>query len=148
MKTCLICSAGGHLKEIEQLIPILNKNFYVITIKREDTEAIQKRFKTYFITDLKRNPIKFIKNLRESLKILKLENPDIIISTGAGTAIPTMILSKLFKKKIIFIESFCRIKSPSLSGRIAYHISDLFLVQWKELLKHYGKKAKYWGAVI
>jgi beta-1,4-N-acetylglucosaminyltransferase len=73
----------------------------------------------------------------------------VIISTGAGVAVPTCFLGKfLFKSKFIFIESFCRIKEPSLSGKLIYPIADLFFVQWKNLLNFYGKKAIYRGSVV
>jgi len=51
-------------------------------------------------------------------------------------------------KKIVFIESLSRVKNPSLTGKFLYPISDLFLVQWKSLLKKYGSKAKYGGKVF
>lgn len=62
---------------------------------------------------------------------------------------PACFLGKFFfKSKVIFIESFCRIKEPSLSGKLIYPVSDLFLVQWKEMLKFYGERAIYRGAVV
>ena len=51
------------------------------------------------------------------------------------------------KKKVIYIESFARITTPSLTGKILYHFADLFIVQWKELLKVYPK-AKYFGGIF
>ena len=91
--------------------------------------------------------MKLAKNFFQSMKIFLREKPDIVISTGADTAIPFCMIAKLFGKKIVFIESFCRIKEPSVSGRIMYKISDLFLVQWKENLKFFPK-AKFAGSVF
>jgi len=105
--------------------------------------------KVYFLTDPRRNVFLFLKCFFETFKILMKERPKVIISTGAGIAIPSIIIGKIFlRSKVIFIESFTRIHEPSLSGRIAYYFSDLFFVQWKHLLKKYGKKAIYRGAVI
>jgi beta-1,4-N-acetylglucosaminyltransferase len=148
-KICIACSAGGHLTEAKQLLPTFENNkFYFLTTKRMDTIELSKKYKTIFITDPGRNPISLIKNIFETISVLKTENPDIIISTGAGIAIPTIIIGKLTGKKTIFIESICRITKPSLAGKIAYPFSDLFLVQWEKMLEKIGKKAKYWGAVI
>lgn len=109
---------------------------------------LKKNEKVYFVEDPSRNPIKFLKCLFQTFCILKKEKPKVIISTGAGVAVPACFLGKLFfKSKIIFIESFCRIEEPSLSGKLIYPISDLFLVQWKKLLKFYGK-AIYRGSVV
>jgi hypothetical protein len=50
-------------------------------------------------------------------------------------------------RKVIYIESFSRINRPSLAGRLGYLVADLFIVQWKPLLKFY-KKAKYGGTIF
>jgi len=149
MKICLSCSIGGHLIEIMQL-----KEFYkdydhfFLTFWRDGIGDELKNEKAYFITNPGRNIIKFFKNFYETLKIMIKEKPDVVMSTGAGSAIPSIIIGKLMGSKVIFIESFTRIYEPSLSGKIAYYFSDLFFVQWKQLLKKYGKKAIYKGAVV
>jgi beta-1,4-N-acetylglucosaminyltransferase len=98
-------------------------------------------------------------NRREPLFILKLlwlslislfvfikEKPDYIISTGALCTIPIILIAKLFRKRIIFIESFSKINSGTISGKIAYKFADLFIIQWESLTKLYPK-AKYWGGI-
>jgi len=91
--------------------------------------------------------LKTVINLFQSIKVFLREKPDVVISTGADATVATCMIAKFFGKKIIFIESFCRIKSPSLSARIIYPFADLFLVQWKQNLKFFPK-AKYKGAVF
>jgi len=149
MKICLVCSAGGHLTELIQLKEVYEQyDHFFITLKRQDAIDLAKKEKIYFISDPERNPIKFIANLFQSFWILIKEKPNIILSTGAGMAIPVCYIGKIFRSKIIFIESFCRIKEPSLTGKIIYPIADLFLVQWREQLKKYGNKAIYSGSVF
>ncbi len=146
MKICLACSAGGHLTEILQINPafIGHKTFF-LTFLREDSRELKN---AYFVEDPKRNPLRAIKTFLQSLSIMRKENPDIIFTTGAGIAVPIAWIAKIFGKKVIFLESFCRVNQPSLSGRLIYPVADLFLVQWKEMLSKYGKKAEYWGRVF
>ena len=73
----------------------------------------------------------------EELIVYYKERPDVVISTGAANAIPMCLIAKFFKKKVIFIETFARISSPSKTGKFMYKYADLFIVQWKELLKFY-----------
>jgi len=114
-----------------------------------DTSELEKKEKVYFVADPGRSPINFLKCMIQSFKAVIKEKPDVIISTGAGVAIPPCYLAKLFfNSKIIFVESFCRIEEPSLSGKFMYPISDLFLVQWPEMLKKYGDKALYRGGIL
>jgi len=150
MKICISCSAGGHLIEALQLEEAYkNYEHFFITFRQEGVVDELKNEKFYFLIDPKRNVLLFFKCIFETLNILLKERPNVIISTGAGVAIPSIIIGKiLLRSKIIFVESFTRIHQPSLSGKIAYFFSDLFFVQWKQLLKKYGKKAIYRGAVV
>lgn len=146
MKICLACSGGGHLREIMQL-----KSIYIqydpifVTVREKQSEELT--HKTYFIEDINRKALSFLINFVKSLKILLKEEPDVIITTGAGTALPLCYLAKLFRKKIIFIESFSRVTTKSLFGKFVAPISDLIIVQWKPLLNQY-KKAVYGGPIF
>lgn len=148
MKICIACSAGGHLTELLELKEFYSKHrHFFLTFERINSKNLAQEEKVYFITDPKRNPIKLIINFFQSLKIFFNEKPDVIISNGAGVAVPIAYIAKLFGKKIIFIESFCRVKTPSFSGKVFHPIADLFLVQWPQIDRKY-RKAKYAGAVV
>ncbi len=148
MKVCLISSAGGHLTELLRVKESFEKcERYFVTFNRIDVKEKLKGEKVYFVTDPKRNIFKFVKNLFQSVKILLKEKPDVIISTGAGMALPTIIISKLLGKKVIYIESMAAVYRPSMAGRVAYYFSDLFFIQWLSLKKYYPKSI-YRGALI
>lgn len=150
LNVCLACSAGGHLTEMLQVRGCYKKYpHFFITFNREDTVCLKKSENVYFVNDTSRSFLDFIKCNVQTFRILWKERPDVIISTGAGVAIPACYLGKLlFGAKIVFIESICRIEKPSFSGRLAYFVADKFFVQWKEMLKQYGKKTIYRGAVV
>ncbi|XP_037938131.1 UDP-N-acetylglucosamine transferase subunit ALG14 homolog [Teleopsis dalmanni] len=86
------------------------------------------------------------------------DKPRLIICNGPGTCVPFCIaafalrlLHRLPKNtKIIFIESFCRVKTLSLSGKLLLHIADMFVVQWPFLANKYKHKnnLKYFGRLI
>jgi len=149
MKICIACSAGGHLTEVLQLAGAYRKyDHFFLTARRRDTEDLAKKDRVVFLTDPGRNLLRLVKNAFQSLSVIRKERPDVILSTGAGLAIPACYFAKMMGKKVIFIDSICRIERPSLSGRLAYPIASLFLVQWKGMMAKYGKKAQYWGSVI
>ena len=87
------------------------------------------------------------KNTFLGAKILFNERPDIIFSTGAGVAIPFFYIGKLLRIKLIYLEVYDRIDSPTLTGKIVSPIVDKFLVQWEEQKKFY-RKADLWGQAI
>lgn len=147
LKLCLACSAGGHLTELMQLEEAY-KGYerFVATFRREDTESLSG--KVYYLVDPKRNPLKMLLNFLQALGVVLRERPSVVITTGAGVVVPLCIIAKLLGAKIIYIESFARITSKSMSGVLLYSIADLFFVQWKQLLEKYGRKARYGGKVV
>ncbi|WP_274649399.1 PssD/Cps14F family polysaccharide biosynthesis glycosyltransferase [Paenibacillus humicola] len=151
LKICLICSTGGHLAQMKEIIPVVKQYRYIlITEKNKTVENLRDSCKTYFLVQQERKNILIVLilflNVIKSIYFFVKEQPDIIISTGAGAVIPFCFLGKLFRKKIMFIESFAKIKSPTLTGQLIYRISDKFYVQWEELLKFYPK-AEYRGKI-
>jgi beta-1,4-N-acetylglucosaminyltransferase len=148
MKVALAASSGGHFAQLLQLEPWYKKHeHFFVTFYTPHLDDFKDRHKVYFITEPRRKPLLFIKNIIQSLLIMAKESPDAVITTGAGVAIPLCYWAKLLGKKIIYIESFSRIHIPSLTGKILYPISDLFIVQWKELLRFFPK-AKYGGMIF
>jgi len=147
MKVCLVCSHGGHLTEMLYLMEAFEEHdVFFITYDSLRTRSLE--YKKYLLKNIGTNPIKMLISFFKMVKIFLKEKPKIVISTGSEIAIPAFYVAKLLRIKTIFIESWCRVKSPSGTGKIVYHVSDLFLVQWPQLLNRYGKKAKYVGAVI
>jgi len=147
MKIALVCSHGGHLTEMLYLMEAFKgHDVFFITYDSSRTRAL--RYRKYLLENIGTNPVKMLKAFLKIGKILAKERPQVVISTGSEIAIPTFIIAKFLGIRTIFIESWCRIKTRSGTGRIVYYFSDLFLVQWPQLLNLYGKKAMYKGAVI
>ena len=75
----------------------------------------------------------------KSLLIFCIEKPDVIISTGALATIPMLFIGHFFKKKIVFIESFAKINSPTKTGKFIYkkRIADRFYIQWETMQEFY-----------
>ncbi|MCC7570189.1 hypothetical protein KO465_02465 [Candidatus Micrarchaeota archaeon] len=149
MRILLVSSAGGHFKELMRIYDGLDKKKHEIkiaTVKRGDTEGKA----DYYITEISRNPINFFINRWESLKILWNFKPDLIMSTGAGTALNMCTCGRmLFWKKILYVETVSRVENLSLTGKILYYLRlpNKFIVQWPNLTKKY-KRAEYWGRVL
>ena len=140
----LAFSAGGHHIEMMQIAGAWKGCDVVLaTTKREDT----KNLNAHFLKDYGRNPFWLAVNFWQSLSVVIKERPRVIVTTGAGLVVPLCYIGKLFGARVVFIESFCRVKEPSISGRIMYRIADLFLVQWEENCAFFPK-AEYAGSVF
>jgi beta-1,4-N-acetylglucosaminyltransferase len=60
-----------------------------------------------------------------------------IVSTGPGIAIPISLYFKIKGVKIIFIETWSRFETQSLTGKWMYKIADNFYFQNQSLKKIY-----------
>lgn len=140
-KICLVASSGGHIEELMQLDILRDKyRYYFMVPKTKWTSNLGG--KKYFIHDMdRRNSILKVLSLCwmfiEQLPLYIKERPDVIVTTGAVVALPVCVYAKIFKKRIIFIESIARVYTPSKTGKMLEKMADLFLVQWKEQLKCY-----------
>jgi len=146
-KIGLICSAGGHYTEMLQLWETFEGYPKFLLTYREITTKDQQD--AYYVENIFRGPLAFIKGIAKTFMILLRERPDILFSTGSEIAAPAFYFGKLlFGTKLIYLECSAQVYQPSLTGRFVYPITDLFLVQWEPLLKKYGPKAKYVGGLL
>ena len=146
-KLCLVSSSGGHWEQLKKLSPLAEKydGFYVTEKTRFDASPAKYLM---YQTDLK-DKWMIPKMIMKSLKTRKIwykERPDIIVTTGTLVAYPMYLLSVLFRKRFVFIETFGRANMPTVAGRLMEKHSDLFIVQWETQKKHY-KKAIYGGCL-
>jgi beta-1,4-N-acetylglucosaminyltransferase len=153
-KVLFISSTGGHLSELLQLKDMFNKyHSFIITEKTKATFELSKQFPgkvDYLVYCTKAKLLsyiyKFPYNCLKSFYLYFKIKPDVIITTGAHTAVPMCYIGKLLGSKIIYIESFANINTKTLTGRLIYPIADMFIVQWESMLKVYPK-AKFGGAI-
>ncbi|MGD7024734.1 PssD/Cps14F family polysaccharide biosynthesis glycosyltransferase [Rossellomorea vietnamensis] len=143
----LISSTGGHLSQLLKIAEFLSDqeiadlNYQVVTEKQETTLFLKEKYLVYYLKQQERQsllfPFIFLYNMLISLSIILKERPEFVISTGAGAVVPFCLISKLFGAKLIFVESFAKVNSPTITGRILYRFSDRFYVQWESMTKFY-----------
>lgn len=141
-KICLISSSGGHFEQLLCLKP-LSENFNVFFVTEKTKYNKNDKKIKYFVKQVNRKEVLFIPNMIriffKSLYIYIKEKPDVIISTGVLSTIPMLFIGHFFKKKVIYIESFAKINSPTMTGKLIYKkkIANQFYVQWKSMLEFY-----------
>lgn len=55
------------------------------------------------------------------------EQPDVVVCTGVLAMIPLCMEAKLSGRKLIYIESFAKVTSATLTGKLLYHYGGSFL---------------------
>ena len=146
-RLCLVSSSGGHWEQLQKLQPLIEKyDGFMVTEKTQFAAEAAKYFMLQ--TDLKDKlmVLKMTWNALYALIIWIKRRPDFVITTGTMVAYPFYLLSIIFHKKFIFIETFGRANMPTVAGKKMEKHSDLFIVQWESQKKHY-KKAIYGGCL-
>ena len=155
INTLIVLGSGGHTSEMLRLVSALDSTKYtpqIYMVAETDTSSISK------LEAMKiRGKIEVIPRSREvgqswlstilttinatlvCVKILWKYRPKLLLCNGPGTCVPPCLVAWIYnllllqRTKIVFIESICRIKTVSLTGKILCHIADTCLVQWPEL---------------
>lgn len=148
-KLLLVCSSGGHLYQLYRL-----KEFWIqhphiwVTLRTEDATCLLSHENVIWaFSPTTRNIMNFVNNLFLAIRLMKKERPSLIISTGAGVAVPFIWAGKILGIKSVYIESITRLKRLSLSASLIYFITTKILVQWPELATRY-KRTEYHGNVL
>jgi UDP-N-acetylglucosamine:LPS N-acetylglucosamine transferase len=149
MKIALICSHGGHLTETMQILSAFNGHeLFFVTYRSARDADVEKLARAYFTENIGLNPWRMLKTFFWAWHILRRERPDVLFSLGAEIAVPFFCVGKFYGIRTIYIESWCRVKTLSLTGRLLYPFVDEFWVQWEDLLARCGPRARYHGAVL
>ncbi|MDO5548329.1 MAG: PssD/Cps14F family polysaccharide biosynthesis glycosyltransferase [Eubacteriales bacterium] len=150
IKLCFAASSGGHYEQLLMLKPLMDKYESIIITEETLYETKINDKKMYYLKQVNRKEKSFIPrmivNTFRSLQIFMKERPDVVICTGVLSMIPICLISKVARKKLIFIESFAKVTSGTQTGKLLYHFADQFYVQWEQMLEIYPD-AIYLGSI-
>lgn len=140
-KICLAASSGGHYEQLMMLKPLLKDYDGFVLTERTAYMADSNNLRTYHIFQVNRKEIAFIPkmfiNTLMSMMLYIKERPNVVICTGVLAMIPMCLIIKIFGGKLIYIESFAKSTSPTITGKLLYRFSDRFYVQWPKMLEFY-----------
>ncbi len=134
MRVLFASSSGGHLAQLMQLEHWWSQHQRRwVTFDTPDARAkLEGEDVTWAYHPTTRNIPNLMRNTVLARRILSDFRPDLVVSTGAGVAVPFFWMARPFGASTIYLEVFDRIDSRTLTGRLCRPVSDLFLVQWPE----------------
>ncbi len=150
IKIAFAASSGGHYEQLMMLKPLMEKYSSFVVTEKTKYNAKSSNIKTYYMNQVNRKELLFIPNmivnLFKSIGIVLKEKPDVVICTGVLAMIPICLLCKIRSGKLIYIESFAKVTSPTLTGKLLYKFADQFYVQWEQMKEVYPN-AIYLGGI-
>jgi UDP-N-acetylglucosamine:LPS N-acetylglucosamine transferase len=136
----LVASGGGHLSQLLALAPWWSGHDRTwVTFETANAAALGDDRVVFAHHPTTRNIPNLARNLVLAWRVLRRVRPDVVVTTGAGVAVPFFVLAKALGVRTVFIEVYDRIDSRTLTGRLCRPLSDLFLVQWERQRELYGQ---------
>lgn len=176
-RTLIVLGSGGHTAEMMAIVKQLNKKnysprFYVLastdstsktkvldmeepTTSKNDYEIIRIKRSRHVGQSYITSVLTTLQSIWQCIPLVYRLKPDLILCNGPGTCVPICLIAFMLKVsgainiqcKIVFVESFCRVKTVSLSGRILVWITDCFVVQWPQLVQ-FSPKTRFFGRLF
>jgi beta-1,4-N-acetylglucosaminyltransferase len=145
----LVCSSGGHLQQLLALRDAWGAYSHVwVTFDKSDARSLLDGERVvYAHWPTNRSLRNLFRNLLVARRTLRDVRPRVVLTTGAGVAVPFAWLARLRGTRVVYVESFTRIEEPSLTCRLVAPVADRVYAQWPELLEAVPK-ARYAGNVF
>ena len=140
LKVCFAASSGGHLEQLLMLKPLmLEYDSFILTEKTKYKASFP--VEVAFVPQVNRNEpsfvLRMVANAFVSFAAWVRRRPDAVVCTGALATVPFCLIAKATGARLVYIESFAKTDSPTVTGRFLHKWSDRFYVQWPSMLDVY-----------
>lgn len=156
-RAVIVIGSGGHTGEMLRLTSsLLHRDHYSIYFLVADTDTTSR---AKFEADANAvrgewiqiprarevhqswlsTPFSAARSLLVSFRILASLRPHLVVANGPGTCVPVCYVGRLLGARIVFCESWCRVRDLSLTGKIVYPLAHRFVVHWKKLTLRYPR---------
>ncbi len=149
MRVLIVCSSGGHLAQLHCLDAWWRRHERAwVTFDKADARSLLAGERVYWgHHPTNRNVPNLLRNAALALRVLARERPDVIVSNGAGIAVPFLWLGKLGGARTVYVEVYDRVDTPTLTARLVRPVLDRMVVQWEEQRRFYPEGV-FLGAVL
>lgn len=139
-RICFAASSGGHLEQLLALRPLMERYDSFIVTEETGYDGVLP-VRAYLVRQVNREERGFLPKMASvaarSVRIALRERPDVVVCTGVLATIPVCLACKALGAKLVYIESFAKTDSPTVSGRFLHRFADRFYVQWESMLSVY-----------
>jgi UDP-N-acetylglucosamine:LPS N-acetylglucosamine transferase len=135
----LVSTQGGHLAQLLALRDWWSRRDHVWvcpdTPDVADRLAGERVIRSYSPTT--RNVANLMRNVALAVRVLRRERPALVVSAGAGVAVPFFAVAWMLRIPTVFIEVYDRVDTPTMSGRLCGPFTTRRIVQWQSQLAFY-----------
>lgn len=170
LRALVVLGSGGHTAEMLALLDALDARkyaprAYVVADTDDKSEAKALAFERRVRGDGAGVDVHRVRRSREvgqswvtsaasttsacvdALRVIHRTKPDVVLCNGPGTCVPIVIAGLVSRAMgsatpaMVFVESACRARALSLTGKIFYHFRcvDVVCVAWERLVEAYPR---------
>lgn len=134
MRLLLVASSGGHLAHLMWLEPWWRDHERRwVTFDTPDARARLSREEVVWAHHpTNRNLPNLARNLGLAVRVVREQPVDLLVTAGAGVAIPFVIAARTAGLPAIALEVWDRMDGPSLTSRVIGPLVDAMVLQWPE----------------
>ena len=133
-RVLLVCSSGGHLAQLEQLRP------WWSSLERTwvcpPTDDVRSTLVGEDVVEghhpTTRNLPNLLRNVALAVRTIRRVRPDVVVSDGAGLAVPFFWAARAAGVRTAYLEVYDRVDGPTLTTRLVRPVCDLLMVQWPD----------------
>ena len=135
----LVASTGGHLAQLVGLEAWwqTHEREWVTFDKADARSRLSEEVVHYAFHPTTRNIRNALRNLGLAWKLVQPDRYGVVVSSGAGVALPFFVVARLRSIPTVYLEVYDRVSSRTLTGRLCRHLSTTFCVQWPQQLELY-----------
>jgi len=143
----LVCSSGGHLLQMLEMHDAWEpfERLWVTFDKSDARSLLRDERVIHAFGPTNRSIPNLLRNLRLATRLLWAERPSVILTTGAGVAVPFAWIGRLMGIRTIYVESVTRIDELSLSARLIAPVATQVFAQWPELAEPSAGRIRFAG---
>ena len=148
-KICFAASAGGHLNQVLQVAKHWQGDEIVfVTTLQLASKQLAQQGKTYVIGECNRQHLlRVARVLARCLRIASKERFDVVVSTGAAPGLLMCLAARLWRARVVWIDSIANVERLSLSGRLVQRWADLVITQWPGVAAD-NPRVEYLGTLL
>lgn len=130
----LVASTGGHLAQIMQLRSWWTQHdrTWVTFDKQDARSTLEGEDVVYAYHPTTRHIPNLARNAVLARDVIRRLRPDLVVSTGAGVALPFFVAARRHGIPTLYLEVYDRIDSTTMTGRLCRPWTTSFCVQWPE----------------
>jgi UDP-N-acetylglucosamine:LPS N-acetylglucosamine transferase len=141
VRVMLACSSGGHLGQLYALRPWWERHERIwVTFDTPDAASLLRGERVVWAHHpTTRDLGNLVRNASLAWNEVRAFRPDVVVSDGAGVALPFFVVARLHRIPTVYVEVYDRMDSATLTGRLCYPFSSLFLLQWPDQQRFYRR---------